>query len=583
MFQIATTQYFRQWPAPIALCALLLLAGCNGDDSSTPTPSDQSLRALSFGMPTGSVAVALADRLTFDMYNGSQSPNLYDLVIVDGDLIGAPDLQDSGSADTLVDAAMKAGRPVLMLDAEVNEAQALLEEHGMSVPEHSNMLWIEPSADGEGHRVLHIPATLHTADQPLTTAEADYTFPDDPNPDLSAEELLLDAEHGPAAYIVRRLQERKVSGLDVQQKHKIAAGDKEDFCDIFANSSACIKTGMAFKYGQIVVNQAYADTNQCLKGHLLQNTAGILVPLQSDPWNSENMSCSNSVLTPSNQGGSEPGSYQCPSSTITIDYYVFLATNPDQTREQFVLLRMNGSSIPSSADTISKNDWWGRFWTTSGVGITAEASWVDTGGKDGLVYIFASPDNFVSNNDQTKVTSSHDYSFDFKGSAKGSCKVSTEIGEDSNIGGECGLGVNGSAGGSFSYKYSETKTLADWRLVNKTVGQQQRYRWYYSQNLPYEGWPRNRFEVLGDTYNWFILPQSIKDIPRLSREALSTNGFAEFKVDSAHIGRKLKVNLEFTGAYDATICIIHPLFGRTCNSNLIGNGGTPLSQRISVI
>ena len=139
MFQIATTQYFRQWPAPIALCALLLLAGCNGDDSSTPTPSDQSLRALSFGMPTGSVAVALADRLTFDMYNGSQSPNLYDLVIVDGDLIGAPDLQDSGSADTLVDAAMKAGRPVLMLDAEANEAHALLEEHAVSVPEHSNI------------------------------------------------------------------------------------------------------------------------------------------------------------------------------------------------------------------------------------------------------------------------------------------------------------------------------------------------------------------------------------------------------------------------------------------------------------
>ena len=138
MFPSMTThQPVQRWPVPMALCALLFLAGCNSDDS--PTTADGSLRALSFGMPTGPVAVALANRLTFDIYNGSQSPTPYDLVIVDGDLIEAHDLQDGGGADVLVDAAMKAGRPVLMLDAEANEAHALLEEHAVSVPEHSNI------------------------------------------------------------------------------------------------------------------------------------------------------------------------------------------------------------------------------------------------------------------------------------------------------------------------------------------------------------------------------------------------------------------------------------------------------------
>lgn len=589
------------------LLALPLLAGCgSGGTPGSPSRTPQ-YRALIAGPVSGPVVDALLPHLSIELYDGTQDPADFDLALLDGGYLSPDDLDDGARADELVDRSLFLGIPVLLVRASAEESRLLTEEQWIWVESPSAAVWVEPGTGSEGFSVVHFPETLEVGGFALDSS---------PEP--------FDPDSGPAGHALRRLAARAAAPPAPAALSVLPPGGSDrvatsDCGETVASLSACIKKGLAYKEGKVTFAASPRDNGWCLKGsNWLADPDGFtrswLVPDATPIWIDNGESVRHDFIyidrafnDPNRlmrypQLPAETADWQCPTASMTVHYFVFLAKDSDGKNHQVVLLHLEGAANPKgNASRLARDSWQARMWTLSGVRVSVAPKWKGAPAgaeRAGLNSPKSSPSNFNLNNQETEITATSEYSLGFEGTLKGECTVGGEAksgkgGKKKNtepapkeeqpkvgqvrpfaigVEGECGVGGEATATGSLSWKFSETRKIKDWKALNDSNHADYKFAWVFSQNRPYDGYPRPRHEASNDAYNWFVVPQSIKEFPELSKYMMDFSGFAAFDVDADNVGRQLQVDLGLDFSLDATLC--GPRGNETCWYNHSTNKAT---------
>jgi hypothetical protein len=378
----------------IGVLVAVLLSGCNLNPGPTPPPPSPVVgpKALIYGAVSSPVYNALSSKMTFTPNDGSQKPEDYDLMMVDGDSFNGQQIKE----DKLIQRAIHSGGWVVGLDMAEDDKQVGLKEIiGASTPKDSRFYMIRQSHRLDKSLVYTIvdpavaPQTTDQVAQQIVTLVKNHVLSEPDDPSVPPPARLLNVTY------------RLVRPLDFQLP---------------------------------------ANKNPVFGGK----------PLQQASW------------------------------AVTHSVRVFLdANNNPQGNFQHVLLSTWGTGNPgtpisNTKDACSDND------------DQCELAWIQTRfdttaqfpDGSGLILTDTSPANV--NNSETVTT-----------------------GTNFNI----GYNQMQGAFGSFTYSNSTTKTITDWKALNKSTSNAA--TWVFGSNHPYDGLVSSGYEDSMWFYYWGgVAPQT---------------------------------------------------------------------------
>lgn len=475
----------------LALCACCTAACSPFTADSNPAQPPVSMMASR--TLDGPFAASLAQLGPLSNGGSASSVAQYDLVVLDGDYHTPAELQQDGS---VLNAALAAGRPVLMLDLkDEHKLQALASLAGISIPGDTLALLVYRPTDGSSGWIYEF--------NPGDTAAG--------VPQESVDAFLKDVRAFVAGGYAR------IPTLQAAAPQAVMLAASADDCTSNPAQVKCMPEGLkSYKFDTYTVKVDYAAKNALLDPIM---ESGVT------PWGNRNDFITREAWSalPNHGWAGADRRPQTPSYTLNFDVMLFGDTK--ESTFKYVYIAAAGRYEPG--DMVSNQSWGGRLWFQSLVGL--QYALADTKGLlTDVSWLMSSPQ---SRNEERKITDT--IGFDVGFTAGASSKE----------------GAKGEISGSFSFSHAEERTIYQWNMQETGQSPRNETGWRFFQESP---WNAVTVEERGRVFDYEGTDiWGPKELPALSIGPLQIHTQALYSARAAALNKTLALSVSTVQWYHA--------------------------------